>query len=279
MKLAYVIAAHHYPHQLERMLHAVFDERNLYLIHVDRAASRDVHDVAERFAKDRPNVHVLASRRLVWGGPSLVYAQLAAMSEALKSGTWDYFINLSGQDYPLRSQAEIRDELASRGPGKNFLEVLDFETSSASIRPRLRYYHVEFRGRLRRLRIHRAPPRGMKVYWGSNFIILGRAFCEFLQTAPLAARCLRYFRFAKSSDEFFFQTAFMNSPFAGTLIPDNRRLIVWDGGAHPRTLTAADRERVLASDALFARKFDESVDSTLLDELDLRLQPAATLST
>ena len=40
----------------------------------------------------------------------------------------------------------------------------------------------------------------------------------------------------------------------------------------PKTFTANDTELLLASDALFARKFDMTVDSTIFDLLESKLQ-------
>jgi hypothetical protein len=69
-------------------------------------------------------------------------------------------------------------------------------------------------------------------------------------------------------EEFFFQTALMDSRFESTLVADNKRKIIWDGGPHPRTLTTADLPALLTSGAWFARKFDDAVDPDLLDAID-----------
>jgi hypothetical protein len=56
------------------------------------------------------------------------------------------------------------------------------------------------------------------------------------------------------------------------VLPDTTRLIVWESGAHPKTLTSADLPLITHSDAHLARKFDLAMDPMVLDALDLRAQ-------
>jgi hypothetical protein len=60
--------------------------------------------------KTRNMNNVFLSRRRFltsWGGISLVYAEMNAFIELLQmSPSWDWYINLSDTDYPVRSQSE-----------------------------------------------------------------------------------------------------------------------------------------------------------------------------
>jgi hypothetical protein len=61
----------------------------------------------------------------------------------------------------------------------------------------------------------------------------------------------------------------MNSPFGEHVIDDHLRHIDWGrDSSHPKTLGVPDLERLVTSAKLFARKFDASVDSAILDLLD-----------
>jgi hypothetical protein len=279
MNIAYAIFAHRDGPQVARLLSRVYDAQNVYHVHVD-VRRPSVRRSVEAFASSAPahNVHLLPSRRIIWGGWSLAQAQLSAMRSALREAQpWDYLINLSGQDYPLRSQAFIRKQLAQAPPGANFMEVLDFERARPAIAPRVRYCHIEVGSRLIRLRLPRRPLRGIKLYWGSNFGVFSRAFCRHLLDSPLAARCRRYLRLAKLPEEFLFQTVLMNSPeFAGTLVPRHQRMINWHekGNPHPRIFAMDDLDALLRADAWFARKFDREIDAQVLDEIDRRLLQA-----
>jgi hypothetical protein len=53
------------------------------------------------------------------------------------------------------------------------------------------------------------------------------------------------------------------------LSSDTRRFTSWpDRSAHPAPLRVADLDRILSSDADFARKFDLTIDPLVMDELD-----------
>lgn len=283
MQLAYSITAHRNPQQLKRMLSALYNSKDLFIVHVD-ARAPEVRRAALKFASSAgPNVHVMDSRRVVWAGWSQTRTQLAMMSHALEwsagtngidgetRGPWDYFLNLSGQDYPIRTSEQIRAWLSERGPGKNYFDVLDFSVAPIEIRPRMNFYHFELGGKLRRVRKHRPAPKDLNVHWGSTWFIASRELCALAVNSPLATRCRKAIRFARSSDEIFFQTLLMNSPLRDTLVRDHRRKIVWEGGSHPLTFSVSDTADLLAADAFFARKFDEAADSAILDIIDQEL--------
>ena len=154
--------------------------------------------------------------------------------------------------------------------------MLDFAQAGANPRKRLEYYWVPWRGKMTKLfRRRRAP--GFKVYWGSNYFALTRAACEHLVRSDVSRRMQRYFRFALCADELIFQNALMHGPaeIRDSIVSRTFRKLTWDGGSHPKTYTIRDIDELLASDAWFARKFDEAVDSNVLDRLDQRLARAA----
>lgn len=47
-----------------------------------------------------------------WGGTSMLNAELAMAEALLEMGDWDYWINLSSTDYPLKPLDELRKWLA-----------------------------------------------------------------------------------------------------------------------------------------------------------------------
>ena len=78
------------------------------------------------------------------------------------------------------------------------------------------------------------------------------------------------FRWSLGADEFFLQTLVVNSPFKDKVVPLNR-LIDWERG-WPYTFTDADTAEVLASDKLFARKFDNDRHPEVIDALYSKLK-------
>jgi hypothetical protein len=271
LSIAYLVVAHRNGPQLRRLLSAIDHPEHAYVLHVDRRADAPVHDAARAFAEAGRNVRVLPSRKIIWGGSSLLEVQLAGIEAALRTNlNWQYLINLSGQCYPLVSQDALSRALDAGGQGRNYMERLDYVNCSPPIRPRTRRWHVEVGDSVVRVPLlRRGLPTAFRVFWGSNFMTLSRAFCEHLFSGDEAvARCRRYFQFVRMPEEFFFQTALMNSRFDATLVADNKRKIIWTGGPHPRTLTMSDLPALLTSGAWFARKLDDAVDPDVLDALD-----------
>src|SRR5262245_9084885 len=122
MKLAYFIAAHRLERQFEWLFRALWNPDDMYVIHLSKSASDQCVREIKRLAEDRPNVHFLQQMAVAWGGWSLVEIHLEAIRFLCRQpGAWRYFINLSGQDYPVRPPEELRAFLA-RHDGQNFLD-------------------------------------------------------------------------------------------------------------------------------------------------------------
>jgi hypothetical protein len=280
VKLAYVITAHRNASQLLRLLRAIEAPTivDAIVLHIDSKADPELHRAARDYAASRPVTAVIPSEKIIWGSWRLAHAQIRAVAEALRlSDRWDYCINLTAQDYPLKIQAQIAQALADGPAGANYLEVLDFAKATAHPRKRLDYWWVPWRGRMVRLWRRRRRP-DFDVYWGSNYFALTRAACEHLVTSEVSRGMQKFFRCALCADELVFQNALMHGPPAlrGSIVNKTFRKLTWDGGSHPKTYTIADREELLASDAWFARKFDESVDSRILDVLDEHVRSRTT---
>jgi hypothetical protein len=278
VKLAYVITAHKSPGQLLRLLDRIQHAGNTYVLHVDAKAEAGLHAAARDYAAKHANVRVIPGERIIWGSWRLAHAQIRAVAEALRaSADWDYCINLTAQDYPLKTQAQIAAALDAGPRGANYLEVLEFDKAGAGPRKRLEYYWFPWRGKMTKFTLFGRPAPKFKVYWGSNYFALTRDACEHLAQSDVSLQMQRAFRFSLCADELIFQNALMHGPPAlrDSVVNKTFRKLTWAGGSHPKTYTLTDHDELLASDAWFARKFDESVDSKILDALDghLRRQP------
>jgi len=275
MNLAYVITAHKNPRQLKRLLAAIYHSSNVYVIHIDSKSPREMHNAGRELCQKFTNVRTIGSESIIWGSWKLAKVQIRGMAEALRmSGDWTYCLNLTAQDYPLRTQAEISEALAAGPAGANYLEVLDFAAASPGPRKRMEFFYVPWRGEMRKT-LRRRPRADMKLFWGSNYFAFTRPACEHLVSSDVSRKMQRYFRFTICADEMIFQNAIMHSPLAETVVSKTFRKLVWSGGSHPKTFTTADREELLASDAWFARKFDDAVDANILDILDESLRSRA----
>jgi hypothetical protein len=124
--------------------------------------------------------------------------------------------------------------------------------------------------------------RRRRTVYGPGFHCYGGSFF-----CTLRADCARYVRdYARANPDVvaFFRTvlapeeAFLHSVLVNSgrfnLDPDYKRYIDWTGctHTHPRTLGLEDLDRLLASDAHWARKLDLDRDPKLFDILDQRVR-------
>jgi hypothetical protein len=274
--IAYLVLVHRFPEQFKRLFKAIHDPDNHYLIHVDKNSGAALKAEIGAFLADYPNAALLESKKALWGGYSLVDAELRGMEKLLEMGAdWEFFINLSGQDFPLMSQARIKAFL-SRNRGKEFIKVMHQERVRPETMHRVRKYVVEMRDRIIETIFTRRFLAGATPYIGNQWMIVSRAFCQFACHDPAVERYKAFYRHTFIADEGFFQTVMMNTLVHGDIVNDDKRMIDWvpDGDIklRPRTFTMLDAAQLTASDDLFARKFDAEVDAGVLDILESHLR-------
>ncbi|MCX8532726.1 beta-1,6-N-acetylglucosaminyltransferase [Chryseobacterium luquanense] len=271
VSIAYLILVHRLPNQFKKLFKAIYDSSNFYLIHIDKKASQQIGEDVKNFLKDYLNVHILDSENVIWGGYSMVQAELDGMKYLLEMNKkWDYFINLSGQDFPLKSQEIIKNFL-SKNNGKNYIKIADQEKSRPETMNRIENYFEELEDKISDKTHKRDFMKGVIPYIGGQWMILTRNCCEFITNNVEVKKFEDYYLNTLIADESFFQTVLMNTSFAGTLINDDKRAIIWipDGDIklRPKTFTQTDLGFLLEGNHLFARKFDNNVDNTIIESL------------
>ena len=93
---------------MERLLRAIYRPQNIYCFHLDKKAPLETRRALLAISACFKNVFVSKkSYEVTWGTISIVYAELECMREVLKYRSWRYFINLTGQEYPLKTNLEI----------------------------------------------------------------------------------------------------------------------------------------------------------------------------
>lgn len=277
--IAYFILIHRFPEQFKRMFKAIYAPGNSYLVHVDKNSGTELAEDITAFLKSYEGVEMLPARSALWGGYSLVDAELRGMQRLLAMGPdWTYFINLSGQDFPLKSQAYIADYLAEH-VDTQFMRCADQKAQRPDTMNRVSHIFIEAFRRIFRTGIARKFPNGAKPFIETQWKIVSRRFCEYACHDPRANRFKRFYRHSFIADESFFQTILMNGFTRGAVVDDDLRAIDWipDGDIklRPRTFRADDEAWLKASPDLFARKFDMNEDSEILDMLERHLTMGA----
>jgi hypothetical protein len=273
--IAYLVLVHRFPEQFKRLFKTIHDPANFYLIHVDKNSGPELEADIRGFLAAYPNSEVLESKAALWGGYSLVDAELRGMARLLEMGQdWEVFINLSGQDFPLKTQKYIKTFLAQRR-GKEFIKASDQQQVRPDTMPRVQKYVFELRDRMVRTVLSRKFLEGATPYIGNQWMMVSRRFCQFVCHDARADRYKAFYRNTFIADEGFFQTVMMNTAEHGDVIQDDMRMIDWipDGDIklRPRTYTTEDAAALIASPDLFARKFDVEVDAGIFDILESHL--------
>lgn len=274
-KIAYFILVHRFPKQFKRLFKAIYDPENHHLIHVDLKAEKNVMKDIKDFLKDYPNADIMKSENVVWGGYSMVQSELNGMQYLLsKDINWDFFINLSGQDFPLKPQDYIRKFLG-KNRNKNFIKVAKQATDRPDTMNRIENYFQESNIGFSGKPYKRAFMKNITSYIGGQWMILTRSCCEFICSSSEVRKFEDFYRNTLIADESFFQTVLMNTSFDGVIVNDDKRAIIWvpDGDIklRPKTLLETDLGFLLAGENLFARKFDEKEDAVVLDILESTL--------
>ena len=95
--------------QAERLLRAIYRPQNVYCLHVDAKSTEETFSAVAAIASCFSNVFLSSKRFDVkWGTITVLEPELVCMQDLMASNvTWKYFINLTGQDLPLRTNLEL----------------------------------------------------------------------------------------------------------------------------------------------------------------------------
>lgn len=269
IQIAYFILVHRLPEQFKRLFKAIYHPDNHYLIHIDKKTDDPSRQTIEAFLTEYQNTHLLESSNVTWGGYSMIQAELDGMKHLLGlNQTWDFFINLSGQDYPLKSQDIIRNFL-TKNRQSNYMKVIDQAKERPETMNRIEHHFTETctgftETKQKRKFLHNTIP-----YIGGQWMILTRSCCEFICNSGESERFEEFYKNTLIADESFFQTLLMNTSFKEKIINNDKRAILWipEGNIklRPKTFTQQDIEFLQTGNNLFARKFDDQVDPHIIN--------------
>ena len=93
----------------EHLLRAIYAPQNIYCVHVDKKAETAFLEAVMSIAFCFPNVFMVSRPMdVVYAAWPRVQADINCMADLFNvSTTWKYFINLCGQDFPLKTNLEM----------------------------------------------------------------------------------------------------------------------------------------------------------------------------
>jgi hypothetical protein len=122
--------------------------------------------------------------------------------------------------------------------------------------------------------LRRKIPGGMKPFTGSQWWSIDMYALNYILEYDNSHPEYRAFhQYTFVPDELYVHMILGNSTderIVKSLVTTNKRFMIWEkpDSAHPNILCKADLDSILASEHLFARKFDATVDSEILDLID-----------
>mmetsp|Transcript_22951 Transcript_22951/g.36066 ORF Transcript_22951/g.36066 Transcript_22951/m.36066 type:complete len:728 (-) Transcript_22951:387-2570(-) len=292
--IVFVLIVHENPNQVIRLINALQHPKHSYVIHVDKKpSSESTYQELLSFSKSNKNVHVMKENRvsISWGGFSVVQATLNGMKHALALGLpFHWLANLSGYTYPLAAVEIYRRGLSELGARRSYMEI---RPKPHDPNPRAWHHFVECDDALHRLtRLQR--PKELEMFVGSQWFTVSREFVEYVANGEgFAGEYANYAKNLVVADENYFGTVMKNSRLCHTHTNRNFHHIQFDEWEHskgkpnpkkclqpnpnhcgrsPATITVDYIPVLEKSTNLFARKFDEKVDSKVLDYLDRRME-------
>lgn len=282
MKHAYLIMAHKDDECLHALLGLLDDPRNDIFIHMD-LKNRDWNPEVLLSRLKMSSVFLVPRLDVTWGGYSQIVCELSLLQAATSEGHYAFYHLLSGQDLPIQNQ----DTIHSFFNAHQGVEFVRYAAQPINCLERV-YGHILWNrfGVNRKQKVllrfdkliskivRLLRPREDRVEYqkGDNWFSIGDSFARYV----LSKKAWIEETFCNSfcCDEVFLQTLLWNSSFRSKVFcrngEDNRdgiqRLIDWDRG-NPYCFTSSDLSMLKESSLMFARKFDCSTDSGVIQEI------------
>ena len=284
MKIAILILAHNNIAQLTRLVYHLAADFDVF-IHIDKKS--------DIFLEPFERVKIFKKFPIYWGSYNTIRGTLFLLKEAL-CNHYDRYIIISGQDLPIKSNQYIID-FFSKNESTEFFEFQKLPIpywKTGGFERIEKYWLNSFRSMsglrkniyivLEKFTLGFQNFIGIKrttdytLYGGANWMDLTKeCILKIFEYLDKDKQFLRRFRYTRCAEEIFFQTVIMNTELSTTLSNQIPRYIDWtERKASPKILKVEDLDSIMKSTALFARKFDDTVDNVIIDQIFEKIGPS-----
>lgn len=273
--------------QVYRLIKSLYRPNHFFYIHIDarqRYMFRELLSLESKFSNIR-----LARQRYatIWGGASLLKMLMAAVKDLLQlQWDWDYIINLSESDFPVKTVDKLVRFLTANS-GKNFVKSHGRETQRFIQKQGLDKTFVECDTHMWRIG-ERELPENIQIDGGSDWLALSREFVRYVveENDELVQGLLKIFGQTLLPAESFFHTVLRNSRFCHTYIDNNLHITNWRRklgckcqykhvvdwcGCSPNDFKSEDWSRLEGTEPkaiFFARKFEPVINHAVIIQLE-----------
>ena len=284
MQIAVLVLAHKINDQFNRLVSCMADDFDVY-IHIDKKTQN------KSLKCKRDNVRIFSEYPVYWGSYNVVLATLFLMGQASRRNSYDRYLIISGEDVPLKNNLFIKEFF--RG---NISEYFYYSKLPHPVWignggfDRLEYYYpnllrdsdpggsykkvskwLEEKNKkkliplLKKINLKRSL--NFVPYGGTNWMDLtDECISQILKYIDRNSSYLNRFKYTRLPEEIFFHTLICNFTSGLTIEKNVLRYIDWRTGPEfPRNMRVDDYDRLIKSDKLFARKFNQDIDSEIID--------------
>ena len=274
--------AHNNPAHLNKLISAINSPEDDIFIHIDKKSSVKFN------IPNSNNIHIVKNNiKVYWGSFTFVEAVLKLITTALRKDTYNYFILLSGGDYPVRNKSFIKKYIKNNLMYQ-FINFARMPENNKSL-DRVKYFYISTYEKIFRpdyifkrlvnliilkLKISRKYPQkysGFLLYGGSTWWAMSsdciKYVVNFIDHNP---KFVNFYKNTFIPEEMFFQTIIGNSKFKKS-IRKSFTYADWPNknSSHPasikrkhvdffykQVMKPLDNENIF----LFARKFNDNSD-------------------
>lgn len=272
--------------QVHRLINVLYRSNHYFYIHVDKRQDYLHRKLSP--LEQLPNVKLATTRfSTIWGGASLLKMLLAAMKDFMSLGwKWDFVINLSESDFPIKSLEELENFL-SANKGLNFVKSHGREVQRFIKKQGLDKTFIECDTHMWRVG-ERKLPRGIIIDGGSDWIALSPEFVSYVvgKQDQLLTGLDVIFQHTLLPAESFFHTVLRNSHFCDSYVDNNLHVTNWKRklgckcqykhvvdwcGCSPNDFRTEDWPRIQNTQdrqLFFARKFEPIINQEIINRVE-----------
>ncbi|XP_032520548.2 xylosyltransferase oxt isoform X1 [Danaus plexippus] len=273
--------------QVHRLINSLYRENHYFYIHVDKRQDY-LHRKLTVLEKQFPNIKLAKKQySTIWGGASLLTMLLTSMKDILKNGwEWDYVINLSESDFPIKSLEEL-EKFLSDNKGYNFVKSHGREVQRFIKKQGLDKTFIECETHMWRVG-ERKLPKGIVIDGGSDWIALSPELVSYVvgERDELLSGLDVIFEHTLLPAESYFHTVLRNSRFCNTYVDNNLHVTNWKRklgckcqykhvvdwcGCSPNDFKTEDWPRIQNTQSrqlFFARKFEPIINQEIITRVE-----------
>ncbi|MCL2792958.1 MAG: beta-1,6-N-acetylglucosaminyltransferase [Spirochaetaceae bacterium] len=279
-QIAVMLLVNSNENQVNRLIRHLSEDFDIY-VHIDKRSSIKINELK--------NVYVYKEYKTYHSSCNQTVATLFLLEKAFLKG-YNRYLLISGQDLPIKSNKEIKSFFENNN--KEYIDINKIPRSDGwpdnmNGLTKYNFYKIYIGNNsniAKKLyeviqtwfrKFSKIKPRKIDYdfYGGSNWTnythTCVKKIFEWLENNK---KYIDRFKWTNSSDEIFYQTII--NQLDGIFIEnDCLRYIDWQTGPEfPRTLRVEDYEKVINSNYLFARKFDEKADNRIIEMIYKKIE-------